>query len=250
MKRRFLRVPRLFPDRARNGRTGATETRDGPPRGGESSSTADLVPNRNTPRIREFGPRRRELTTAAGVRSNRSYHQRALKLHMDRAIDAGARVGGKRERPPDDDVVKLNDYKAAALLEGMDNSLRAAMTRGLMPRIKGLIYRKKVYEKALRLYRSKVRAKRQKMSSKVMAAVTLGATSGSVRAFKSIRRLERVITGQPSALRVITGQPSARDHGPAVRAASGLGGGGGGQNHLGGLSGGPPPDAAARRPHG
>lgn len=50
---------------------------------------------------------------------------------MDCAIEAGVRVGGKRARPPKDDVVKLNCYKAVALLEGMDHSLRAAMFRGL-----------------------------------------------------------------------------------------------------------------------
>ena len=38
---------------------------------------------------------------------------------MKRSIEAGARVGGKRARPPEDDVVKLNDYKAASLLQGM-----------------------------------------------------------------------------------------------------------------------------------
>ena len=70
---------------------------------------------------------------------------------MERAILAGGRVGGKRARPPDDDVVKLNDYKADALLEGMDNSLRAAMIRGLTLLIKRIVYRKRVYEQGLRL---------------------------------------------------------------------------------------------------
>ena len=95
---------------------------------------------------------------------------------MDRAIEAGALIGRKRERPSDTEVVKLNDYKAAALLAGMDNSLRAGMLRALKPRIWRIVHRKKVYEEALRLYRSKVREKRQKMSSKVRAAVILGAT--------------------------------------------------------------------------
>ena len=52
-----------------------------------------------------------------------AYHRKVLHRHLEQAIDAGALVEGKRKRPPDKDVVKLNDYKAAALLEGMDNYL-------------------------------------------------------------------------------------------------------------------------------
>ena len=168
--------------------------------GKNSSATVDLVPYRNTPRIRTFMPRRSKPTTPGGARSITSYHHKTLKQCMDSAIAAGARVGGKRARPPEDDVVKLNDYKAAALLEGMDNSLRAAMIRGLKPRIKRIVYRKRVYEQALRLYRDKVCQKRQKITNKIRAAVALGATSGSLKAYKSIRALEREITGQPSAV--------------------------------------------------
>ena len=107
---------------------------------------------------------------------------------MERAIEAGARVRGKRARPPEDDVVELNDYKAAALLEGMDSSLRAAMISGLKPQIKRIVYRKRVYEQALRLYRDKARQKRQKITNKFLAAVALGATSGS-EITQSLRKL-------------------------------------------------------------
>ena len=100
------------------------------------------------------------------------------------------------------DVVKLNDYKAAALIEGMDNSQKAAMIRGLKQRIKRILCCKRVYEQALRLYRDnlKVCQKRQKITHKIRAAVALGATSGSLKAYKCIRALEREITGQPSAV--------------------------------------------------
>ena len=99
--------------------------------GKDSTATVDIVPRRNTPHIRRFMPRQSNPTTPAGARSNQAYHHKILRHCMERAIEAGARVGGKRARPLEDDVVKLNDYKAAALLEGMDNSLRAAIIRGL-----------------------------------------------------------------------------------------------------------------------
>ena len=99
-------------------------------------------------------------------------------MHIDRAIESGATVLGKRERPPEDDKVKLSDWKAAALLKGMDNSLRAGLLRQLKPRINRQIYRKRVYEQALRLHRKIVRHKRQKMSNKFRSTVALGATSG------------------------------------------------------------------------
>jgi hypothetical protein len=131
-----------------------------------------------------------------------AYHRKVLQRHMEQAIAAGALVGGKRKRPPDDEVVKLNDYKAAALLEGMDNFLRASMIRAgvLKAKIKGIVYRKKVYEQALHLYRSNVRKVLQKMSSKVLAAVALGATSGTLKAYHCMHSLEREISGNPSAL--------------------------------------------------
>ena len=121
-------------------------------------------------------------------------------MHIDRAIESGATVLGKRERPPEDDKVKLSDWKAAALLKGMDNSLRAGLLRQLKPRIKRQIYRKRVYEQALRLHRKIVRHKRQEMSNKIRSAVALGATSGTLKAYKSVSSIEWEIRGEASAL--------------------------------------------------
>ena len=69
-------------------------------------------------------------------------------------IEAGASVLGKREHPPgpEDDRIRLSDWKAAVRLKCMDNSLRACLLRQLKQRINRHIYRKRVHEQALRIH--------------------------------------------------------------------------------------------------
>ena len=52
------------------------------------------------------------------------YHHRLIQIHIDRAIESGATVLGKRE-PPKSKAWRL---EVAALLKGMDNSLESQTT--------------------------------------------------------------------------------------------------------------------------
>ena len=94
--------------------------------GGRSEDLSSVtVPFRSMQRVRSYGPRKRAAKTEAGQRSNDRYHRNVLQTYINRIIEAGASVPGKRERPPEDDRVRLSNWKAAVLLKGMDNSLKA-----------------------------------------------------------------------------------------------------------------------------
>ena len=103
------------------------------------------------------------------------------------------------ERPPRERRLARADFDARVLIKCMNCTQRAGLLRMLQDRIQRQIHYQRTYEEVMRAHRKKVRANRQSMQSKIMAAVTLGSTSGSVKAYTGFRRMERAGSGCPSA---------------------------------------------------
>ena len=65
------------------------------------------------------------------------------------------------------------------------------MLRTLKARIDRIVHYSSVYDAVMRRHRREVRARRKSTYAKVMAAVTLRATGGTIRGLAAFRRLER-----------------------------------------------------------
>ena len=103
------------------------------------------------------------------------------------------------ERPPAEQRRKRADFDARTLIKCLNSTQKAGVLRALKTRIERQIHYQRTYDEVMRRERARVRAVRQSMHSKIMAAVTLGSTSGSVSAYAGFRRMERQNSGNVSA---------------------------------------------------
>jgi len=76
-----------------------------------------------------------------------------------------------------------------------DSSLKAGMLRTLKARIDRIVHYSSVYDAVMRRHRREVRSRRKSTYAKIMAAVTLRATGGTIRGLAAFRRLERKSSG-------------------------------------------------------
>ncbi len=77
------------------------------------------------------------------------------------------------------------------ILASADSSLKAGMLRTLKARIDRIVHYSSVYDAAMRRHRKEVRSRRKSTYAKIMAAVTMRATGGTIRALAAFCRLER-----------------------------------------------------------
>ena len=84
---------------------------------------------------------------------------------------------------------------AQVILASADSSLKAGLLRTLKARIDRIVHYSSVYDAVMRRHRKEVRARRKSTYAKVMAAVTLRATGGTIRGLAAFRRLERKSSG-------------------------------------------------------
>ncbi len=103
-------------------------------------------------------------------------------MHARVRAPARARVG----IPSHSDAVG-----AQVILASADSALKAGMLRTLKVRIDRIVHYSSVYDAVMCRHRREVRARRKSTYAKVMAAVTLQATGGTIRGLAAIRRLER-----------------------------------------------------------
>ncbi len=101
-----------------------------------------------------------------------------------------ARVCDTRVRSRANDAVG-----AQVILASADSSLKAGMLRTLKARIDRIVHYSSVYDADMRRHSREVRARRKSTYAKVMAAVTLQATGGTIRGLAAFRRLERKTSG-------------------------------------------------------
>ncbi len=69
------------------------------------------------------------------------------------------------------------------ILASADSSLKAGMLRTLKARIDRIVHYSSVYDAAMRRHHQEVRSRRKSTYAKIMAAVTLRATGGTIRGF-------------------------------------------------------------------
>ncbi len=81
------------------------------------------------------------------------------------------------------------------ILASADSSLKAGMLRTLKARVDRIVHYSSVYDAAMRRHRTEVRFRRKSTYAKIMAAVTLRATGGTIRGLAAFRRLERKLSG-------------------------------------------------------
>ena len=81
------------------------------------------------------------------------------------------------------------------ILASADSSLKAGMLRTLKARIDRIVHYSSVYDAVMRRHRREVRSRRKSTYAKIMAAVTLRATGGTIRGLAAFRRLERKSSG-------------------------------------------------------
>ena len=93
---------------------------------------------------------------------------------------------------------------AQVILASADSSLKAGMLRTLKARIDRIVHYTAVYDAVMRRHRKEVRARRKSTYAKIMAAVTLRATGGTIRGLAAFRRLERKSSGCVSAVSSVT----------------------------------------------
>ena len=86
------------------------------------------------------------------------------------------------------------------ILASADSSLKAGLLRTLKARIDRIVHYSSVYDAVMRRHRKEVRARRKSTYAKVMAAVTLRATGGTIRGLAAFRRLERKSSGNMSGV--------------------------------------------------
>jgi hypothetical protein len=86
------------------------------------------------------------------------------------------------------------------ILASADSSLKAGMLRTLKARIDRIVHYTSVYDAVMRRHRKEVRTRRKSTYAKIMAAVTLRATGGTIRGLAAFRRLERKSSGNVSGV--------------------------------------------------
>ena len=86
------------------------------------------------------------------------------------------------------------------ILASADSSLKAGLLRTLKARIDRIVHYPSVYDAVMRRHRREVRARRKSTYAKVMAAVTLRATGGTIRGLGAFRRHERKSSGNISGV--------------------------------------------------
>ena len=84
------------------------------------------------------------------------------------------------------------------ILASADSS--AGLLRTLKARIDRIVHYSSVYDAVMRRHRKEVRARRKSTYTKVMAAVKLRATGGTIRGFAAFRRPERKSSGNISGV--------------------------------------------------
>ncbi len=89
---------------------------------------------------------------------------------------------------------------AQVILASADSSLKAGMLRTLKARIDRIVHYTSVYDAVMRRHRKEVRTRRKSTYAKIMAAVTLRATGGTIRGLAAFRRLERKSSGNVSGV--------------------------------------------------
>ena len=94
----------------------------------------------------------------------------------------------------------LNAVGAQVILASADSSLKAGLLRTLKARIDRIVHYTSVYDAVMRRHRKEVRARRKSTYAKIMAAVTLRATGGTIRGLAAFRRLERKSSGNVSGV--------------------------------------------------
>ena len=90
--------------------------------------------------------------------------------------------------------------RAQVILASADSSLKAGMLRTLKARIDRIVHYTSVYDAVMRRHRKEVRTRRKSTYAKIMAAVTLRATGGTIRGLAAFRRLERKSSGNVSGV--------------------------------------------------
>ncbi len=89
---------------------------------------------------------------------------------------------------------------ARAILASADSSLKAGMLRTLKARIDCIVHYTSVYDAVMRRHRDEVRTRPKSTYAKIMAAVTLRATGGTIRGLAAFRRLGRQSSGNASGM--------------------------------------------------
>ena len=89
------------------------------------------------------------------------------------------------------------------ILASADSSLKAGILRTLKARIDRIVHYTSVYDAVMRRHRKEVRARRKSTYAKIMAAVTLRATGGTIRGLAAFRRLERKGSGNVSGVATV-----------------------------------------------
>jgi hypothetical protein len=89
---------------------------------------------------------------------------------------------------------------AQVILASADSSLKAGMLRTLKARIDRIVHYSSVCDAAMRRHRREVLSRRKSTCAKIMAAVTLRATGGTIRGLAAFCRLERKSSGNVSAV--------------------------------------------------
>jgi hypothetical protein len=92
---------------------------------------------------------------------------------------------------------------AQVILASADSSLKAGMLRTLKARIDRIVHYSSVYDAAMRRHRREVRSRRKSTYAKIMAAVTLRATGGTIRCLAAFRKLERKASGNVSGVSTV-----------------------------------------------
>ena len=89
------------------------------------------------------------------------------------------------------------------ILASANSSLKAGMLQTLKARIDRIIHYPSVYDAAMPRHSKEVRSRRKSTHAKIMAAVTLQATGGTIRGLAAFRRLERKSSGCVSGVATV-----------------------------------------------
>jgi hypothetical protein len=103
------------------------------------------------------------------------------------------------ERPPPEQKLKRAKYDADAWVACLNATGKAANLNAQGDRIQRILHYKRTYDDVLRAHRRHKRENRKGVMSKIMAAVVLGATGGTMKAYTSFRHMERENSGDVSA---------------------------------------------------
>ncbi len=92
---------------------------------------------------------------------------------------------------------------AQVILASADSSLKARRLRTLKDRIDLIVHYASGYDAVMCRHRREVRDRRKSAYAKIMAAVTLRATGGTIRGLAAFRRLERKSSGIVSGVATV-----------------------------------------------